>query len=194
MNVDCTEFRSRHCAFIDDTLAGIELVRMQRHISECAECADHDTRVRRALLLFRNVPHIEPSGDFTTRLEARLRELGPCDRLPQTGPSGGFRAVALIGAVASFAMLGYIAGTLPRGVSSRGDLVLPPVIAMADRAPSAPASPQAAGHDELSSAATAVVASVSAGMPIWPAALLAEQGPIRFAGTSSADLASYSGR
>lgn len=166
---------------------------MQRHIAECAECAGHDTRVRRALLLFRNVPHIEPSDDFTTRLEARLRELGPCDRLPQTGPSGGFRAVALIGAVASFAMLGYIAGTLPRGVSGRGDLVLPPVIAMADRAPSAPASQQAAGH-ELPSAATAVMASVSAGMPIWPAALLTEQGPIRFAGTSSADLASYSGR
>ena len=30
--MDCREFRDNHFAFIDDTLSGIELVGMQRHI------------------------------------------------------------------------------------------------------------------------------------------------------------------
>jgi hypothetical protein len=71
--MDCREFSDQHLAFVDDTLPGIELVRMQRHIVECEGCAKQDAKVRRALLLFRNLPSIEPSADFASRLEARLK-------------------------------------------------------------------------------------------------------------------------
>jgi anti-sigma factor RsiW len=72
--MDCREFCDKHVPFVDDTLAGIELVRMQRHIAECESCAKHDARVRRALLIFRNLPSIQPSADFSQRLEARLNK------------------------------------------------------------------------------------------------------------------------
>jgi anti-sigma factor RsiW len=71
--MDCREFCDQHVAYVDDTLAGIELVRMQRHMAECDSCAKHDAKIRRSLLLFRNLPPIQPSPDFSERLEARLR-------------------------------------------------------------------------------------------------------------------------
>src|SRR3954470_19558788 len=82
--MDCREFCEQHVAYVDDTLAGIELVRMQRHIAECESCAKHDAKIRRALLLFRNLSPIEPSPGFSTRLEARLKECHSEDRLALT--------------------------------------------------------------------------------------------------------------
>jgi hypothetical protein len=45
---------------------------MQRHLLECEQCAAHDAKIRRALLLFRNLPAVEPSSDFYSRLHARI--------------------------------------------------------------------------------------------------------------------------
>ena len=45
---------------------------MQRHLTECEQCAAHDAKVRRALLVFRNLPAVEPSPDFYARLSARI--------------------------------------------------------------------------------------------------------------------------
>lgn len=161
----CSEFKDLHCSFIDDTLAGVELVRMQRHIAECSECAVLDTNVRRSLMLVHSLPPIEPSADFSMRLDERLREC----RLNPGGASGaGFRMVATIGAIASLMMLGYVAQTM-RSASSApqvpADIVFPPAIAMAVPPDTTPAP--------------SIVASVSAGLPIWPAALLVEQGGLQ---------------
>ena len=71
--MDCTDFRRHHLAYLDDTLPGDVLVAAERHRIECAACGAHDTLVRRSLLLARNLPSIEPSADFTARLDARLR-------------------------------------------------------------------------------------------------------------------------
>ncbi len=73
--MDCTDFRRHHLAYLDDTLPGDVLVAAERHRVECAACGAHDTLVRRSLLLARNLPSIEPSADFTARLDARLREV-----------------------------------------------------------------------------------------------------------------------
>src|SRR6476659_9931242 len=108
--MDCREFCDQHVAFVDDTLAGIELVRMQRHIAECESCAKHDAKIRRALLLFRNLPSIEPSVGFSQRLEARLRS-SQNDDLFVTTPRN-LRRGAIVATIASAMMLGYIGTTL----------------------------------------------------------------------------------
>jgi anti-sigma factor RsiW len=108
--MDCREFCEQHLAFVDDTLAGIELVRMQRHIAECESCAKHDAKIRRALLLFRNLPSIEPSADFTSRLEARIKASKTEDLFAATQQN--FKRGAIVATFASALMLGYIGSTL----------------------------------------------------------------------------------
>ncbi len=167
--MDCREFSDKHLAFVDDTLAGIELVRMQRHIAECEICAKHDAKIRRALLLFRNLPAIEPSPDFYDRLEARLREAHHEDLLLAT-TQRNLRRGAIAATVVSAIMLGYIGSTLYRTDTPR-DVIMPPVIATAPEAELTP----------ITTPTPAIVASVPAGLWIWPAALFAEQAPVRFA-------------
>jgi anti-sigma factor RsiW len=160
----CSEFRDLHCSFVDDTLAGVELVRMQRHIAECVECARLDASVRRSLMLVHSLPAIEPSADFSLRLDERLREC----RLNQVNVSAGrFRMVAAIGAIASLVMLGYVAETMNTKMANQKqpDIVLPPAVAMAVPPDTTPAP--------------SIVASVSTGIPIWPAAVLVEQGGLQ---------------
>jgi putative zinc finger protein len=172
--MDCREFRKKHLAFIDDTLPGIELVGMQRHLAECEACARRDTLVRRSLLLVRNLPDIQPAPDFAARLHAKLRALGPIDRSPpiQHGPGIGAAAVAAAAVVA----LGYLsATTLDRAPR---ELTLAPVVAMRPEPTPSPIS------------SPAVVATLSTGMPIWQAVILAEQAPMHFA-NSEFELVSY---
>jgi putative zinc finger protein len=175
--MDCREFCDQHVAFVDDTLAGIELVRMQRHLAECESCAKHDAKIRRALLLFRNLPSIEPSIDFSERLEARLRSSQTNDLFVVT--QRNLRRSAIVATVASAVMLGYIGTTLFQSDTPR-DLVMPPVVASIPEPELTP----------ITTSSPAIFASVSAGLTIWPAALFAEQVPVRFA-HSSLELANY---
>ena len=175
--MDCREFCDQHLAFVDDTLAGIELVRMQRHLAECRRCAEQDAKIRRALLLFRNLPSIEPSADFSERLEARLKNC-EYDHLFAASPRN-LRRGAIAATIASVLMLGYIGTTLFPSDTPR-DLVMAPVIA---NTPEPELTP-------ITTSTPAIVAAVSAGLSIWPAALLAEQVPVRFAHSSS-ELANY---
>jgi anti-sigma factor RsiW len=175
--MDCRQFCDQHLAFVDDTLAGIELVRMQRHLAECERCAKQDAKIRRALLLFRNLPSIEPSVNFSERLEARLKSSHRNDLFAATPQS--LRRSAIAATIASAVMLGYIGTTLFPSDTPH-DLVMPPVVA---NIPEPELTP-------ITTSTPAIVASVSAGLSIWPAALLAEQVPIRFA-HSSLELANY---
>jgi len=117
--MDCREFCDKHVAFVDDTLAGIELDRMQRHRGECESCARRDAKIRRALLLFRNLPSIEPSAGFSQRLEARLRRECQSEDLLATAQRNLKRG-AIAATLASAAMLGYIATTLYHSDSQIG--------------------------------------------------------------------------
>jgi hypothetical protein len=176
--MDCREFCEKHVAFVDDTVAGIELVRMQRHIAECESCAKHDARIRRALLLFRNLPSIEPSAGFSERLDERIRrECEGGDILAMT--QRNLRRGAIAATLASAAMLGYIATTLSHSESPR-DVLMPPVVASIPEPEFTP----------ITTSTPAIVASVSAGLTIWPAAVFAEQAPVHFA-HSRLELANY---
>lgn len=166
--MDCREFREKHVAFVDDTLAGIELVGMQCHIAECECCASQDAKVRRALLLFRNLPSIELSPGFSARLDARLRESRNIDLSSQS--SQGFRRGAIAAAIASAVMIGYI-GTTLYDAERTGHFLMAPVVATLPEADMMP----------ITTPTPAIVASASAGFAIWPAALFAEQAPVHFA-------------
>jgi hypothetical protein len=169
--MDCREFHDNHFAFIDDTLSGVELVGMQRHIAECEECAKHDAIVRRSLMLFRNLPRIEPSPDFSERLNARLRALKEEEKSAPFHHSKKFAATV---AITSLIMLGYIGSSL-RNVDAPRDIVFPPVVASVPEQDLAP----------ITTPAPALIASAAVGLPVWTAALYAELQPVHFA---SADL------
>lgn len=164
--MDCHDFRKNHLAFVDDTLPGVDMIVMQQHLLECEGCSYHDSTIRRSLVLVRNLPAIEPSRDFSERLCVRLRNTTPVKR--RLGRYDGPRLGTFMAAAASVVVVGYVAvATLMWNEAGRS-LTLPPVIASA---PSPVAPPIMS---------SAVMASISTGMPAWPAVLIAEQVPIYF--------------
>jgi anti-sigma factor RsiW len=172
-HMDCGLFRENHAAFVDDALEAGERADMLRHVAACPACAAHDTTVRRALLLFRNLPSIEPSPEFSARLKARLRAERKASRFP---------VGAIISSAAGVVAAGYLALVVFGTTGSvRADLALAPVIALA-------IEPQAAPMTIYAPQSPAIVASVSAGLPVWPAAMMAAQAPIHLsAATLTAD-------
>ena len=170
--MDCREFRNKHLSYVDDMLPGVELVGMQLHLTECVSCARQDATVRRSLMLIRSLQRIEPSPGFSERLEKKLREAKALDAASK--PLVRPRKFAAAVAATSVVMLGYIALSL-RQVDTPRDIMLSPVVATLPESVTAP----------MTSPAPAMVASVPAGLPIWTAALFAEQVPIHFV---SADL------
>lgn len=165
--MDCRDFRKNHVAFVDDLLPGVDMVAMQCHLHECDTCARHDMLVRRSLLVARNAPTIELSPDFSARLNARLRECRAMDALADPGRTSNARAV--LTAAASILLIGYLALSATDWTQPPGDVELAPAIAYEPAPPTPPlANP-------------AVVASSSAGMPIWSSMLLAEQASAQFA-------------
>jgi hypothetical protein len=143
---------------------------MHEHLRACPRCSRHDTAVRRGLLIVRNLPQIEPSPDFMARLNARLGELhGVCDarfEMPRVyrAATGTFAALA-----AGLALIGYLALEALARFGGPVELRLAPVVA------TAPESPPSLLADP------AFVAAISAGMPVWPAVLMADQAPQRLA-------------
>jgi hypothetical protein len=173
--MNCREFRSKHAAYVDDTLSGVDIDAMALHRRLCERCAQLDTRVRRALLVARNLPTIQPSAAFSQRLNARLeaeRNSGAFLRHTHdaTVPSGrsllaGRYAVIIAGML----MAAGVTGTLTM-VRARDEVIrMAPVVA------SIPET------DLSLMAAPTMVASVSAGMPMWPAVFVAQQAPWHFA-------------
>jgi hypothetical protein len=173
--MNCREFRRKHDAYVDDTLSGVEIEAMRRHLRLCAQCAALDTRIRRSLLLAHNLPTIQPSDTFAERLQLRLaheralratREpadaamMGLMTRHRSPFSTGTY--VALVAGIALAAGL-----TISVHLSSEGDqaIRLAPVVASAlEPEPSPLATP-------------AMVASMPAGMPIWPAVYVAQRAP-----------------
>lgn len=174
--MNCREFRRRHDAYIDDTLSGVELDGMARHRQRCERCARLDTRVRRALLLARNLPTIELSKGFGERLQLRLtheRALGVAMRVARAPLStSGWRPMSMGSYAALAAGILVVAGmatTMSVLGGTRQIIRLAPVVAsLPEPEPSTLATP-------------AMVASMPAGMPVWPAVFVAQQAPWHFA-------------
>ncbi|MFN2399786.1 MAG: anti-sigma factor [Gemmatimonadaceae bacterium] len=176
--MDCRTFNSRHLAFLDNTTSDAELVEMQRHIAECARCARHDAAVRRSLLLFRNIPLVEPSPDFGARLTTRLRQLSLAEaqaRLSHGPPPG---VGAFVAAVSGVVVVGFLAASALNWTEPRRDLVLPAIVASMPEVPPPPILDRT------------FVSSAAAGMPVWPTAVLAEQSTAHFV-SAQFQLASY---
>lgn len=99
--MDCATFCRQHAGFVDGAISDIELVSMQRHIAECASCAAHDVAVRRALVVFRSLPPINVSPDFTERLHGRLRRVRAERRRALGRAANGVPGIATFAAMAS---------------------------------------------------------------------------------------------
>ena len=165
--MDCREFRNKHLEFVDQTLTDAEFVAMQAHLAECPCCARHDTALRRGLLIFRNLPPVEPSPAFISRLNARLHQVNRADAhaAMYRGPGLGSVLAAAAGVVAA----GFMAASLFNSTEPQRSLSLAPVVATRP----AVSPPPIVSSDFM--------ASVSAGLPVWPAAMMAEQAPVHFA-------------
>jgi hypothetical protein len=177
--MDCRSFRQHHVAYLDDLLPGELLVAAERHVRECATCSAHDTAVRRSLLLVRNIPTIELSDGFAARLAARLDDVrcGRCE-VPDDVPAdwapsraellrstiAGSLTRRRVAAVAAGLLALTYAGERYRTLHRDGDVELPPVVASMPDTPPVLVPPM-------------LVTSASTGIPVWPAALLADQTP-----------------
>jgi len=170
--MDCRTFHARHVGFVDDVLPGIEIVEMQRHIAECPPCARHDALIRRSLLVFRNIPRIECSPGFTQRVNDRIRALNDA---PRPRASSFITPTGMVAAVFAAGLVMFAGAAL----LSDKDIALThaPVVATLPAQDTPPA-------EESIMASQAMLASVSMGIPIWPAALMAEQAQIQFANSA----------
>jgi hypothetical protein len=188
--MDCSAFRRHHLAYLDDTLPGDLLVPVELHLRECAACAALDTSVRRALMCARNLPPVTPSPDFAERLQARLREIdaGTCEVPVDWTPSWrevalerfaprypSRRTMAIAASLLVMASLGSVA--LPDG--DREPVLLPPVVATRPEGDVQQAGPR---FERLP--ASELVGPATAGIPVWPAALLAGEAPVQFLNAS----------
>jgi anti-sigma factor RsiW len=170
--MDCREFGKKHLAFVDDTLSAVDTAGMRRHLEICSRCARHDTRIRRGLLLARNLPIVQPSADFMERLNARLREVGPIDRYAVAMPSyRGFSGAVFSAIAASIMTVALLAGALLRHDSRSTELRLPPVVASLPE-PEPASAPIAS---------PVYVASFMTGMPVWPAVMHAGEASLHMA-------------
>lgn len=178
--MNCREFRNLHDAYVDEALSGLDAGRMSGHRDDCTTCARIDTRVRRALLVARNLPTIQPSVAFGRRLQVRLaseRALLQVTRSTGKGAHAGSWRRRPVGTYAAIAA-GMIAVAGLAGIASLAITREARVIRMV---------PVVATRPESESGLTTpgMVASMPAGMPLWPAVLVAQQAPWHFAGDAT---------
>ena len=170
--MDCKAFARQHCGFLDDTLPGVQRAAMREHLSSCTRCANKDAEVRRALLVLKNLPPIEVSEGFQGRLRARLAAETAAPPVRQRRTEAG-----LVKWAAAAALLIAVVGV--RNWPGRSGDVAP------SRLPAVVASVPAMADGTMDESAPAYMASMSTGIPMWPALMLAEEGPLRFAATEA---------
>ncbi len=170
--MNCRDFRQKHDAYVDDTLSGDDLEAMGLHRRLCPACAQRDTRVRRSLLLARNLQTIEPSEGFARKLGERLsveRALAPKtfdnDAMVPGNPGYPNRTRLASATALSALIVAGLFGAWQMTHQADSVIRLPPVVA---------SIPQA---ERSSVPAPTMVAAVSAGVPFWPAVFDAQQAP-----------------
>ena len=178
--MNCREFQRKHDAYVDDTLSGVDIEAMGRHLRLCAQCAALDTRIRRSLLLAHNLPTIEPSAAFTERLQMRLAHERALKAARQQD-DGGTMMGMMTRHRSPFSTGTYVA--LAAGITMAAGLAM--AVTLADDAdPTIRLAPVVASAPEPEPsllATPAMVASMPAGMPIWPAVYVAQRAPLHLA-------------
>lgn len=167
--MDCRAFRENHVGFVDDVLPAVVMEDMHRHMQSCARCARHDLAVRRGLLIVRNLPTIEPSADFMSRLSDRIAELQLEGDAREMTPSYRLTTGAFAALAAGLTLFAYVALEAANRFGTPQMLRLPPVVATAPSRPAPPVN------------GTAYMAAISTGMSMWPAVLMADEAPRRLA-------------
>ena len=164
----CREFKSNHVGFIDDLLPAADMLEMRRHLLSCGACASLDTRIRRSLLVVRNLPPIEPSADFFSRLSEALKQAPP--------PEPRFRPLALAaaftGVTAALAAAVYFVMAIAPHARPQ-PAVIQSAPAVASIAPT-PVTPMPMNE-------VAIAAAVPAGVPVWPAMFMVGELPTHLA-------------
>jgi hypothetical protein len=179
--MNCREFRRKHDAYVDDTLSGVDIEGMNRHLRLCEQCAALDTRIRRSLLIARNLPTIQPSAAFGERLQMRLAQERALMAVRQRDTDGllgmmtkrhrgPFSPGTFVALAAGIAVAAGVSMTVILMGDDDGIIRLAPVVAtLPEPEPSPIATP-------------AMVASMPAGMPIWPAVFVAQRAPLHLTG------------
>ena len=180
----CREFRARHLDYSDRTLSTARHAAAQAHLDACAACARFDTIVRRGLLLVHNLPPVPSTPDFHPRLTARLARARSA--APTLERARRPRPLAIVAAASLAFAAGLLIAVGPRGrqMTSLPALTLAPVVAVASRPPER--SPE-----RLPMMRPDVMAGASAGIPLWSAAALIDEAPVRFV---SAQMSPFSPR
>ena len=70
--MNCKDFLARHSDWYDGLLEHSAAVRFQLHADACDSCARYDRVVRRGVELVRELPGVELSSDFESRMRHRL--------------------------------------------------------------------------------------------------------------------------
>ena len=166
----CREFKSNHVGFIDDVLPAADMSDMRRHVATCPECAAHDTRIRRSLLVVRNIAQIEPSADFFDRLSEALKQAPPSR--PNRRPIATIAAVTAFTAALAAAL--YFAMVVSPRTPER------PVAPMTAQTRTAEVSPVPMNE-------VAIAATVPAGVPVWPAMFMIGELPTHLVTTKMLD-------
>jgi len=174
--MNCREFRRKHDAYVDDTLSGIDIEAMGRHLRLCARCAALDTRIRRSLLLAHNLPSIKPSAAFAERLQLRLAHERAL-KSAREGDDAGTMMGLMTRHWSPLSTGTYVA--LAAGIAMAAGLTMSVTLA-GDRDRPIRLAPVVASEPEPEPspfATPAMVASMPAGMPIWPAVYVAQRAP-----------------
>jgi hypothetical protein len=167
MSMNCREFKSKHVGFVDDLLCAVDMADMHRHLRLCDRCASLDVRIRRSLMVVRNLPQIEPSADFYIRLSERLRTTPA----PLASDRFGSLATTAIVATAALAAAVYFAMAVQVHRSAPIEPAASHVVAAR---PQLPAPPEPLSEANL-------VATVPAGVPVWPAMFMVGELPMHLA-------------
>lgn len=161
--MNCREFKSNHVGFVDDILPAADMAEMRRHIASCSSCSTLDIRIRRSLLVVRNLPQIEPSADFFARLSEALKEAPPLE----TRRGSYVRAATYAAATAALAAALYFAmAVLP---AENVDAVQPAATVASNT------QIQPVPMNEV-----AIAAAIPAGVPVWPAMFMVGELPTHF--------------
>jgi hypothetical protein len=178
--MDCREFRNKHVAFVDDLLPAVEMDVMRRHLELCSGCSRQDTRVRRGLMLVRNLPPIEASPDFMARLNERIAQMGPVSRtdVVRAARPSYPAMIAATALAAGMVAVAYMTIETNRYFVPTDSVGVVPALAVIQDDP-APGT---------ASMANAAMAAVPTGIPVWPAVLMVGQSPIHFANMEMRDM------
>ena len=167
--MNCREFKSNHVGFVDDVLSAADMAEMRRHIMACTRCATLDVRIRRSLLVVRNLPQIEPSADFFARLNEALKQ----------APAPAPRRQPFVAAATYAAVTAALAAAVYFAMAIMPDQAPPPATP-APAVASAPTPPVQMND-------VAIAATVPAGIPVWPAMFMVGELPTQLANAELLD-------